>query len=239
MKKMNYLIVDDETFARKQISDILKIINAHCNIEEAATLSESKTSISQTQFSIIFLDINLKGESGFDLVPFVPKNTKIVFISAMDSYAIRAFEVNAMDYILKPPTVERVKKAIDLLTDSPMEKKEAIPFSIKDRMFVQIGDTIQFINISDICCIEAKDVYTQLHTSEFKPILIRKPLSDWVALLPDDFIQIHRSTIVNVNVIHKMESHGKGTFTVRLKGIESPFAVSRNYSVNIKKLMIS
>ncbi|MBC8321974.1 MAG: response regulator transcription factor [Candidatus Marinimicrobia bacterium] len=240
MSKINILVVDDETFARKQISEIIQTISPNYLITEASSLSEAKSSLFQDDFSIIFLDINLKGESGFDLVPFVPKKTKIVFITAMDNYAIRAFEVNAMDYILKPPTIERVKQAIDLLTEDPHEKISTETFSMADRIFVQANNAVHFINIKDINYIQAQDVYTEIFATDGKSFLVRKSLTEWIKKLPDnDFFRIHRSTIININCMERMEPHGKGTFIVRLKGFENPFSVSRTYSANIKKRMIS
>ena len=150
MNKKSFLIVDDETFARKQISEILQKIDESCNIIEVASLSEAKESILQIKFSIIFLDINLKGESGFDLVPFIHKKTKVVFITAMNKYAIRAFEVNAMDYILKPPTLDRVKQTIELLKEDPVENLSNKSFTMADRIFIQENNAVHFINIKDI-----------------------------------------------------------------------------------------
>lgn len=240
MKKINFLIVDDENFARKQISEILKKINVSCNITEAATLVKAKESLSHTKFSIVFLDINLKGETGFDLVPFIPKRTKIVFITAMESYAIRAFEINAIDYILKPPTLDRMKKTMDLMADNSIEKIPTESFTMTDRIFIQANNAIRFVNISDISFIQAKDVYTQIFSLETKHLLVRKSLTQWRKILPEnDFIQIHRSTIVNINKIDRIETGNRGTYILFLKGTETPFSVSRTYSNEIKNRLIA
>ncbi len=240
MSTINILVVDDETFARKQISEIIQTISPNYLITEASSLSEAKSALFQNDFSIIFLDINLKGELGFDLVPSIPKQTKIIFVTAMDNYAIRAFEVNALDYILKPPTVERVTKALNLMKDDHHVNKISEPLSIDDRIFVQANNAVHFINIKDINYIQAQDVYTEIFATDGKSFLVRKSLTEWIKKLPDnDFFRIHRSTIININCMERMEPHGKGTFIVRLKGFETPFSVSRTYSANIKKRMIS
>jgi DNA-binding LytR/AlgR family response regulator len=239
MSQMNFLIVDDETFARKQIGELVKKVCPECVIIEASTLSEAKSAISQTDFSIIFLDINLKGELGFDLVPSISKQTKIVFITAMDKYAIRAFEVNAMDYILKPPTFDRIKKAIDIYTHDPREKINLKIFSIDDRIFVQSNDVVQYIYIKDIRYVSAEGVYTHLFTSDSKPFLVRKSLTEWSDLLPKKhFIRIHRSTLINLNAIDHMKPLGKGMFNVYIKGFNDPLTISRSYSSEIKKLFM-
>lgn len=239
MTQTNILIVDDETFARKQISEIIQTVSPKYLITEASSLIEAKNAIFQKDFSIIFLDINLKGALGFDLVPSIPKQTKIIFVTAMDNYAIRAFEVNALDYILKPPTAERITKALDNLKEDPNTKKLAEPFSLDDRIFIQTNKAIQFILISDIKYIQADDVYTQLYISQAKPVLIRKSLSDWKKSLPSkDFIQIHRSTIININKVARIEPYSKGTFKIYIKGEDTPLSVSRTFSAAIKERMI-
>jgi len=239
MSTINILVVDDETFARRQISEIVQTVSPKCLITEASSLTEAKSALFQNDFSIIFLDINLKGELGFDLVPSIPKQTKIIFVTAMDNYAIRAFEVNALDYILKPPTVERVKKALDLLkTEMPMSEVTD-KFSIDDRIFVQIQNSVRFIDIKDIRYIQAEGVYTHLYTGEGKPYLVRKSMSSWGELLPTKFfMQIHRSTLINLNAVDRMVPYGKGTFKVYLIGTKEPLSVSRTYATDIKKMLI-
>jgi DNA-binding LytR/AlgR family response regulator len=239
MTPMNILIVDDEIFARKQISEIVKKISPKYVITEAFSLKEAKSAISQKDFSIVFLDINLKGELGFDLVPSIPKQTKIIFVTAMNNYAIRAFEVNALDYILKPPTVERVTKALSLLNDESQVSNKALPFSMDDHILVQTNQEIKFIHISEIRYIQADGVYTQLSTSEAKPILVRKSLSEWINSLPlKNFIQIHRSTIINLNKVSKMLPANKGTYKIFIKGCATPFSVSRSFSAVLKERLI-
>ena len=239
MMPMNILIVDDEIFARKQICEILQKVSPKCLIAEAASLSEAKSAISKKDFSIVFLDINLKGELGFDLVPSIPKQTKIIFVTAMDNYAIRAFEVNALDYILKPPTVERVAKALALLNDKSKASNRLLPFSMDDHILVQTNQEIKFIHISEIRYIQADGVYTQLFTSEAKSILVRKSLSEWINSLPlKNFIQIHRSTIINLNKVSKMLPANKGTYKIFIKGCTTPFSVSRSFSAVLKERLI-
>ncbi|MBT3478897.1 MAG: response regulator transcription factor [Candidatus Marinimicrobia bacterium] len=235
---MYILIVDDETFARKQICDLVHEICPEGVTTEADSLSEAKEALNQTEFSIIFLDINLKGDLGFDLVPFVPPQTKIVFITAMDKYAIRAFEVNAIDYIVKPPTVERIQNVFNKIENKKYEPVLKT-FTLEDRVFVQTDETFQFIQLKEIQYIEAKDVYSMIYILGIKPTLIRKSLSDWRNILPENhFFRIHRSTIVNINKIHHISPFGKGTFHVYLNGLETQLVMSRSYAIELKKRLI-
>lgn len=239
MGDLNILIVDDESIARKQVAELIHALYPESVIQEAASLKEAKHAIDEDTFSLIFLDINLKGEMGFDLVPFIPKKSKIVFITAMDKYAIRAFEVNALDYILKPPTKERIKKSIDQLNDVEAQPKKLKEFGLDDRIFVQSNDKIRFITLNDIRYIEAKDVYSMMVTSEKKSILVRKSLSKWIEILPQKhFLRIHRSSIVNINFIDHITPYGKGTFKVYLDGIEEPLTMSKSYSNALKTRLI-
>lgn len=239
MIQTKILIVDDETFARNQISEIVQKVLPDSLISEVSSLVEAKNVIAKEDFTIIFLDINLKGETGFDLVPSIPKQTNIIFITAMDKYAIRAFEINALDYILKPPTIERVTKAIDRIKGKHAYRKLTDPLTTEDRIFVKTGDEIKFIQVSDIKYIQADGVYTQLFTSKANPVLIRKPLSNWNKSLPSkDFIQIHRTTIINLNNVARIVSHSKGTFKIYMNGLDTPLPVSRSYSSRIKERLL-
>lgn len=239
MTHTNILIVDDETFARKQIGDIVQKVSLNYEISEASSLSEAKNAISKKDFKIIFLDINLKGALGFDLIPSIPKKTNIIFVTALDNYAIRAFEVNALDYILKPPTLERMAKAISQIEEKHTVNRSVEPLTMNDRIFVQTSKEIEFIQLSDIKYIQADSVYTQLYTSKKNPVLIRKPLSDWNKSLPSkDFVQIHRSTIINLNKVARIVPHSKGTFKIYINGLDTPLPVSRSFSSNIKERLL-
>ncbi len=239
MNPLNILIVDDESLARKRIAELVSQACPEGIIKTAASLSEAKHAIDVNTFSLIFLDINLKGELGFDLVPFIPKKTKIVFITALDKYAIRAFEVNALDYILKPPTLERIQKSVNQLNENGLEPVDLKEFSLDDRIFVQSNDAIRFINLTDIKYIQAKDVYSMIITSEKKSILVRKSLMDWIKILPHNhFIRIHRSSIVNIKFIQHIAPYGKGTDKVYLDGVEEPLSMSKAYAGELKKRLI-
>ncbi len=115
------LLVDDEPFVRE---DLRQMLLAHKSIEvicEAGTIAQAKKQLAAGRPDVVFLDIQLRGGTGFDLVPLIHKTTKIIFITAYDEYAVRAFEVNALDYILKPVTPERLAESISRL-HSPDQK---------------------------------------------------------------------------------------------------------------------
>jgi len=239
MNILNILVVDDESLARKRIIELTNQVCPEGRITEAASISDAKNAINNNEFSLIFLDINLRGELGFDLIPFIPPKTKIVFITALDKYAIRAFEVNAMDYILKPPTIDRIKKTFDQLRNNESKPKAVDELSLEDRIFVQSNDSIRFVSLKDIKYIKAKDVYSLIFTSDKKPNLVRKSLTEWIKILPQKhFIRIHRSAIVNMNNIHHIAPFGRGTFKIHLDGVEEPLSMSKSYSLALKKRLI-
>ena len=113
--KLKAMIVDDEPFARDDLRHMLacqKEIEVIC---EAGTIAEAQKQLSEKKLDVVFLDIQLRGGSGFELIPFVNRSTDIIFTTAFDEYAVRAFEINALDYILKPVTAERLCASIDRL----------------------------------------------------------------------------------------------------------------------------
>lgn len=126
------------------------------------------------------------------------------------------------------------------MADNSIEKIPTESFTMTDRIFIQANNAIRFVNISDISFIQAKDVYTQIFSLETKHLLVRKSLTQWRKILPEnDFIQIHRSTIVNINKIDRIETGNRGTYILFLKGTETPFSVSRTYSNEIKNRLIA
>lgn len=238
MKTLRAIIVDDERYARKEM---LTLLAKHEEIEvigESATIKDTVEKIKNLKPDLIFLDIQLAGETGFELFEKINADFKTVFVTAFDNYAIRAFEVNAFDYLLKPVHPDRLAKTIERLTSEEDVNTVSIEGKLKydDRIYVSLKESSKFLQLKNITCICADNEYSRIVTTEGKNILIYKSLKKWEDKLPDNhFVRIHRSTIVNINHIRDIQKLANSTFRVYLNRIEEPFEMSRRFAAKTKE----
>lgn len=237
---MNYtaIIIDDERLARKEMRRLLAEFASITIAGEAENLADAIKLIETEKPDIVFLDIQLSGESGFDLLERVEHDFKLIFVTAFDAYAVRAFEVNAIDYLLKPVNPERLAKAIDRLAEErvvgPLK-----PLEFDDRIFLELGARSLFLKVCDISHIVAAGDYSEVFTRDKRKYLVEKPLREWEERLPEKhFLRIHRQAIVNLEEIEHLEPWFNRTFQVRLKGLREPLTVSRRYAVKLKNKFV-
>jgi Response regulator of the LytR/AlgR family len=234
------IIVDDERLARLEMRRLLAEFDEIAVVGEAENLSETEELIAREKPHLVFLDVQLSGENGFDLLERVEVSFKVIFVTAFDTYAIRAFDVNALDYLLKPVNPERLAKAIERLTaekdeKNSVEKAEFRPLEYDDRIFLELGERSVFLKVSRISHIRAAGDYSEVFTTDARKFLVEKPLREWEERLPEKyFLRIHRQTIVNLEEIEEIETWFNRTFQVRLKNLREPLAVSRRYAVKLK-----
>lgn len=239
MTKLNAIIVDDERLARVSLK---KLLEPHREIEvtgEANSIERALELINLDKPHLIFLDIQLSGETGFDLLELIDNSIKIVFVTAYDEYAIRAFEVNAVDYLLKPVNPERLKISIErVLSSEKTQKNEAKSYEYSDSIYVKLNNyASRFIKISSITFIEPVGNYSRIVTIEGKHCLVLKTLKQWQEELPDNnFVRIHRSSIVNIEHVERIEKKSNSPHRAYLKNFPEPLEVSRRYAQKLKSL---
>jgi two-component system LytT family response regulator len=240
--KLNAMIVDDEPFARDDLRHMLACQKEIKVICEAGTIAEAQKQLSENSLDVIFLDIQLRGGSGFDLVPFVDRSTDIIFTTAYDEYAVRAFEINALDYILKPVTADRLSESMKRLkADKAGQKTPSIktgPFEPEDCVFVKTDSGQLFISIKEILAISSiGGNYAAVKLKSGENLLTRKTLKAWEKVLPQSvFFRIHRATIVNLRHIDRICNQKDGSCVVNLAGLEETFTVSRRMLCKLKSL---
>lgn len=236
-RKFNAIIVDDERLARKELISMLKDFPEINIIGEAQSVESTLTLIKDTKPDVIFLDIQMPGNSGFTLLDKISQNIKIVFVTAFDEYAIRAFEVNAVDYLLKPLNPARLKSTIDRLhLESANKQIFSRKLDYKDSIFLLINSHMKFIKISSIQIINASGDYTEIFTSDPIKGLTSKSMKEWETRLPEKhFVRIHRSNIINLNYITNIEEWFNHSYRVYIKGFDQPFIMSRRYASKIKE----
>jgi two-component system LytT family response regulator len=236
MKPFNALIIDDERLARK---DLISLLRAHDNITvvgEADDVPSAATAIEKLNPDIIFLDIQMPGDSGFDLLEKVDIDAHLIFVTAYDEYAIRAFEVNALDYLLKPVNPDRLAKALEKVASrdqSARARRQKLNY--EDRLFLMLGKHFKFLKVNSILNITAAGDYSEVTTQEGHKGLTLKSMKEWETRLPDQhFIRIHRSTIINMEFIEKIEEWFNYSFRVYLQGLAEPYVISRRYATKLK-----
>lgn len=233
--KYKAIIIDDERLARKEMRRLLADFNEIAIAGEADTVAGAVQLIEAERPDLVFLDIQLTGENGFDLLEQVDRTFKVIFVTAFDAFAVRAFEVNAIDYLLKPVNPDRLAKAIDRLSEEGLPLKSLPPFEFDDRVFLEQGNRSVFLKVSHIAYIMAAGDYSEIFTGEGRMFLLEKSLREWEERLPEKhFLRIHRQTIVNLDAIEHLEPWFNRTFQVRLKGSGMMLAVSRRYAVKLK-----
>lgn len=243
MNTLNTLIIEDDAASVSLLKEFLKDFNFITVLGEANNLKEAETLIkTHNGVELIFMDIDLHGANSLDLIKFVNPKTKILFITAFPDFAVKAFEFNTIDYIVKPISFDRLQKALDRLNivekDKDAEEKPSYNnnrFSIDNMVLMNIDNEMKFIKIKDINYIEAKGNYTHVTLNNNMSFTTYGLIKVWEDKLPmEDFFRIHRSTIVNLHNVVKIEKGTYDTGILYLKGIDKPFEVSRNYFSIIK-----
>jgi two-component system, LytTR family, response regulator len=239
MERLRAIIVDDERLARKELRSLLSDVAQIEVVGEAENIVQALQLIQTEKPQVLFLDIQLVGETGFDLLEKVgAADFKTIFVTAFDAFAIRAFEVNALDYLLKPVNSERLKKAIEKLVEEP----EAAPrenlrrLEYDDRLFLELGQRSVFLKVNRISHILSSGDYSEVFTSDAQKFLVEKPLREWEARLPEKhFVRIHRGAIVNLECVERVESWFNRSYQIYLQNNREPLAVSRRYAAKLKE----
>lgn len=239
MQPLKTVIVDDEWLVRSELKMMLAGYPEIAVAGEAANVEQAIPLIQAIQPAVIFLDIQMPGASGFDLLDQVDTTAKIIFITAYDKYALRAFEVNALDYLLKPISTERLEKAIKRLSaHEPAAVAVRKKAGYDDAIYVLVNGSLKFIKLPLLKCITAEGNYSYLFYADRPRALVSKTLQEWDDLLPENyFVRIHRSTIVNFAHVEKVKKLRNYSHEVFVRGIEKPFIMSRRYAAKLKSLL--
>lgn len=239
-ERFSAILVDDERLARKELRSMLAEHDAVEVVGEAESVAQATKLISARAPDVVFLDIQMPGESGFELLGRVPVTFKVVFVTAFDAYAIRAFEVNALDYLLKPINPARLAQAIKrLATGEPARPPHAAParkLEYEDRLFIEVGERSCFLKISDLIYLSAAGDYSEIFTADVQKSLVLKSLKEWEERLPEKhFTRIHRSTIINLEYVERVESWFNRSYRLHLRGVAEPLVMSRRYAARLKE----
>ncbi|NCD35439.1 MAG: response regulator, partial [Spartobacteria bacterium] len=186
MKPLRAVLIDDERLARVVLRDLLSI---HAGVEivgEASGLKVALQLIEQEKPDLLFLDIQMPGGGGFELLNALAEPPHVIFVTAYDQYAIRAFDVNAVDYLLKPVKPERLAKSLERIRKSSRERTSKNKLSTDDVAMLNVGASGHFIAVADMLLIEADGNYSRLHAADGKSYMARQTLTEWMKRLPPE-----------------------------------------------------
>ena len=222
------IIVDDERLARVSLRALLKAHPEVNIVAETACVSEAMKAVYQHQPDVIFLDIQMPGGSGFDLLKQLKNPPAIIFVTAYDKYAVRAFEVNALDYLLKPVEPERLRSCLANLLTAPQPRcchkaTSHSPLHLDDEVILNSGTRCTLTPVADILTIRADGNYTRVIMADGEEHLVRVSLNLWTERLPPAvFKQLSRSLLVNFNQICAWSPEGR---ELQLRFKDSPYVL--------------
>ena len=236
------IIIDDERLARNELKKLLEQHPDITIIDEASNVDEAIEKIDLSRPDLIFLDIQMPGKTGFDLLSEIEKSPRVIFTTAYDEFALKAFEVNALDYLLKPIDPKRLADAIQKLqTEIAFEQSSLLgvsrgPLTELDQVFVKDGERCWFVKLADIRLFESVGNYAKVYFSTNKPLIL-KSLNALEERLDDRvFFRANRKHIINLHWIEKIEPYFNGGLLVELKGGEK-IEISRRQTVKFKEMM--
>lgn len=231
MKKITALIIDDERRARDEIR---RHLEQHPDVDirgEAANIRDAAAMITQNRPDLIFLDVQMPGGSGFDLLETLETVPQVIFTTAFDRFAVRAFEVEAIDYLVKPVSEERFARAMERIrANLSLEQKENPP---DPSIFIREGERCYFIRSSQISRIESSGNYVKIHFDD-KKALVKRSLTQLSKRLPArQFFRVNRNAIINTDFISKIKPLPDGRLEITLRS-GPVFTVSSRQSAFLK-----
>jgi two-component system LytT family response regulator len=222
---MKALLIDDERLARNELRRLLR---AHADVEiagEAVDADDAVQKLATLKPDVLFLDVQMPGGDGFNLLERLePPLPAVIFTTAYDEFAVKAFEFNALDYLLKPVDPNRLAAALEKLrqrgSSAPFEAGHTAQhrLSLEDKVFVREGDHCWFVPVKNIRLLESEGNYTRVHFDDNKPQLFRSLTAMEERLDPRHFFRANRKQVINLAWVEGIEPWFSGGLLVRLKG---------------------
>jgi two-component system LytT family response regulator len=234
MKKIKVIIVDDERLSREELKRALKEYEDFILLGEAENADDAKDLIEANMPDLIFLDIQMPEKSGFDLLESLDNVPLVLFTTAYNQHAVQAFEVNALDYLMKPIREERFAQAIEKIRNAITLKSSSNDSLTNDRkIFIKDGEKRFFVQLNEIYLIESLENYSRVYFQD-KKALQRRSLRRWEEILDENtFFRINRIEIVNINYIQEVKKTVGSGLEIKLKTGEL-LKVSNRQSVKFK-----
>ena len=237
------LIIDDERLARNELKKLLLDFPEIEVVGEAANAAEGLEKIENLSPDLIFLDIQMPGKTGFDMLTELDSAPHVIFTTAYDEYALKAFEFNALDYLMKPVEPKRLADAIQKLQLAEEKEMAATMAGInrgiltdKDQVFVKDGERCWFVKLGEVRLFESVGNYAKVFFGSYKPLILKSLNALEERLDEKLFFRANRKHIVNLRMIEKIEPYFNGGLLLELQGGEK-IEVSRRQAVKFKEMM--
>lgn len=239
------IIIDDERLARNELKKLLSEFSEIEVVAEATNADEGIEKIDSLRPDLIFLDIQMPGKTGFDLLEELDRAPQVVFTTAYDEYALKAFEVNALDYLMKPIEPKRLADAIqklqglddrEFVSTTPAASGNKNILHEYDQVFVKDGERCWFVKLNEIRLFESVGNYAKVFFGTQKPLILKSLNALEERLDEKVFFRANRKHIVNLRLIEKIEPYFNGGLLLELKGGEK-IEVSRRQTVKFKEMM--
>ena len=237
------IIIDDERLARTELRKLLMDFPEIEVVDEAANVDEGIEKIDQQHPDLIFLDIQMPGKTGFDLLQELDRAPHVIFTTAYDEFAIKAFEVNALDYLMKPVEPRRLADAIHKLNEIMIKESSGTGEYINreklndnDQVFVKDGERCWFVKLNEIRLFESVGNYAKVFFGPNKPLILKSLNALEERLDEKVFFRANRKHIINLRMIEKIEPYFNGGLLLELKGGDK-IEVSRRQTVKFKEMM--
>jgi two-component system LytT family response regulator len=243
---MKAIIIDDERLARNELRRLLENFPKVNIVGEASNADEAIVMIEELKPDLLFLDIQMPGKTGFDLLSSLENDVPdVIFTTAYDEYAIKAFEFNALDYLLKPIELHRLSEAIQKVENeinSQNEKREAAKDGVKllgekDQVFVKDGEKCWFVRLGKVRVFESIGNYVRLYFDDQKPLVLKSLNALEDRLDPKTYFRANRKHIINLQFIDKIEPWFSGGLQVTIAGHNEKIEISRRQAIRFKELM--
>lgn len=238
---MRAVIADDERLARQELKSMLATYPGIEIVGECADAKSAIETINSLRPDVVFLDIQMPGKTGFDVLEEVTFVPEVIFVTAHDEFALKAFEVNALDYLLKPVQGARLSDAIKKVQDrirenqaAPTEKANVLGEG--DQVFVKDGEKCWFVKLGDVRLFESEGNYVRLFFGTSRPLILRSLNYLDERLNHKTFFRASRKHIINLQWVDNIESWFNGGLLVKLKGGET-VEISRRQAVKLKEMM--
>jgi two-component system LytT family response regulator len=235
---MKAIIVDDERLARNELKTLLAQHKEIEVIAECANAAEAKEKIDSLKPDVVFLDINMPGKSGLELVEEISALPDVVFVTAYDEHAIKAFELNAFDYLLKPVQPQRLSETLKKLAEKEVVSKgeNTGPLDENELIFIKDGEKCWFVKLSDVRLFESEGNYVRVYFENNKPLILRSLNNLEARLNERQFFRASRKHILNLKWIAGVETWFNGGLMVKLKDGKE-VEISRRQAVKIKDML--
>ncbi len=241
---MKALIIDDERLARKELATLLEKHEGIEIVGEAANADEAEAMIAEKRPDLLFLDINMPGRTGFELLETLDHSPQVIFVTAYDEHALKAFEVNALDYLLKPIDPERLAAALTKVqqaSSADVQQRETLHEA--DQIFLKDGEKCWFVTLKDVRYFESEGNYVRVRFGDQKPLVLRSLNKLEEKLDPLVFFRANRKHIINLRWVERIEPWFSGGLMVHLRNSGKPgqegeqLEVSRRQAARFKELL--